>query len=153
VPPTRLTIAELAGHVGETLGSSEWVTIGLDDIRAFAEATGDQQWIHVDQERAQRGPFGAPIAQGYLLITVIASLFPQILLITDRGMSVNYGTNRVRFLAPARAGAEVRLTGHLSRVEGEDDGSALIHVDTRLDLRDSGEPAAEAQLLFLVRPR
>ena len=151
--PTRLTIAELSEHIGDRLDTSEWVTIGLDDVVKFATATGDRQWIHVDSERAAAGPFGAPIAHGYLLLTVIAKLFPQVLDVTDRSMSVNYGTDRVRFVSPVRVGSSVRLTGTLAAVDNRSDGSALIHVATTLELQGSDEPAAVAEILFMVRPR
>jgi len=151
--PTKLTVAELSEHVGDLLGTSEWIFIGRDDVVKFADATGDQQWIHIDAERAAAGPFGAPIAHGYLLLTVIAKLFPQVLEVTDRSMSVNYGTDRVRFVSPVRVGSSVRLTGTLTAVDNRPDGNALIHVATTLELQDSDEPAAVAEILFMVRPR
>ena len=151
--PTKLTVAELSEHVGDLLGTSEWIFIGRDDVVKFADATGDQQWIHIDAERADAGPFGAPIAHGYLLLTVIAKLFPQVLEVTDRSMSVNYGTDRVRFVSPVRVGSSVRLTGTLMAVDNRPDGSALIHVATTLELQASDEPAAVAEILFMVRPR
>ena len=151
--PTRLTVAELSEHAGEVLDASEWVIIGLEEVVKFAAATGDQQWIHVDTARAAVGPFGAPIAHGYLLLTVIAKLFPQVLEVTDRSMSVNYGTNRVRFVSPVRVGSSVRLTGTLKAVEMRPGGSALIQVATTLELQNSDEPAAVAEILFIVQPR
>ena len=151
VMPTKLTVAELSEHAGEDLGTSEWQVIAFEDVLKFADATGDHQWIHVDAERAVAGPFGAPIAHGYLLLTVIARLFPQILEVTDRSMSVNYGTDRVRFISPVRVGAAVRLTGRLAAVDDRVDGSALMHVETALELRGSDKPAVAAEILFMVR--
>jgi acyl dehydratase len=150
---TRLTVAELPDHVGDALGPSDWIGIDFETVQSFADATGDDQWIHVDIERATIGPFGAPIAQGFLLLTVIAKLFPGILEVTDRAMSVNYGTDRVHFMAPVRVGSEVRLTGTLSGVHVRSDGSSLLSVSTTLELRGADEPAAVASLLFVVRPR
>jgi acyl dehydratase len=148
----RLKVADLPANVGKELGISRWIVVTMEEIAAFAEATGDRQWIHVDVERASTGPFGGPVAHGFLVLTAVARLFPQILEITDRSMSVNYGTERVRFMSPVLAGSSVRLRGVLSGVEERPDDAKLLRISAKLDLAGSEEPAATAELLFLVSP-
>ncbi|MEC7384243.1 MAG: MaoC family dehydratase, partial [Actinomycetota bacterium] len=88
---------ELKGLIGEHLGYSPYVSISQEQVNQFAEATGDHQWIHIDVERATAGPFGAPIAHGYLTLSLGPALYPQVVAIGGFSMGVNYGTNKVRF--------------------------------------------------------
>jgi acyl dehydratase len=90
----------LKANVGEHLGYSGWVEITQDQVNRFADATGDHQWIHVDVERAKAGPFGAPIAHGYLTLSLGPALLPEIVQVQGISMGVNYGANKVRFPAP-----------------------------------------------------
>ena len=108
---------ELKALVGEHLGYSPYVEITQERVNQFAEATGDFQWIHVDVERAKAGPFGGPIAHGYLTLSLLVPLFAQVLTVTDTVMGVNYGLNKVRFPSPVPVGAKVRLTATLTKVE------------------------------------
>ena len=96
--------------IGQSLGSSDWVDITQDRIQLFADATDDQQWIHVDVDRAQEGPFGGTIAHGFLTLSLAAKFLPELLAVDDCVMAINYGCNRVRFPAPVPAGSRVR--GH-----------------------------------------
>lgn len=104
------TLAELASCVGQPLGTSEWLTVDQPMIDAFAAATGDRQWIHVDVERARRElPDGATIAHGFLLLSLLPRLTATVYRVVQRSRGVNYGLDRVRFITPVRAGARVRI--------------------------------------------
>ena len=99
---------DLAGLVGQEVGVSDWVEITQERVNQFAEATGDHQWIHVDVERAKAGPYGAPIAHGFLTLSLLPELAATAMCIDDVKMSINYGLNRVRFTGPVPAGSRVR---------------------------------------------
>jgi acyl dehydratase len=108
---TLENLAELSALVGQEVAVSDWITVTQEQINQFAEATGDHQWIHVDVERAKTGPFGAPIAHGFLTLSLIPKFFQTSFTIRNSGMGVNYGLNKVRFTAPVPVGS--RLRGHL----------------------------------------
>src|SRR3954466_13374725 len=103
------TFDELSGAVGEDLGSTDWMEVTQERVDAFADATGDHQWIHVDVERAKAGPFGAPIAHGYLTLSLGPALSPQVYRIDGFSMGVNYGADKIRFPSPVPVGSKVRL--------------------------------------------
>ena len=128
------TMAQLPGMVGKELALSDWLTVDQDRIQRFAEATDDHQWIHVDVERAKAGPFGAPIAHGYLTLSLIAGFSQRNLAIDDSPMSVNYGLNKVRFPNPVRVGSKVR-----ARMAGRQGRAAAGHGGDDRDRR--GEQA------------
>lgn len=111
------TLADLAVCVGQEVAVSEWTTITQEQVNRFAEATGDHQWIHVDVERAKAGPFGAPIAHGFLTLSLLPSFFDSALDIKGVRMGVNYGLNRVRFPSPVPVGS--RLRGRLTLQSAE----------------------------------
>jgi acyl dehydratase len=100
---------ELKSLIGEHLGYSPYVNVTQEQVNLFAEATGDHQWIHVDVERATAGPFGAPIAHGYLTLSMGPMLYPQVVQITGFSMGVNYGANKIRFMSPVKVGSNLRL--------------------------------------------
>jgi acyl dehydratase len=106
--PIFSTVAELAAQVGREVAVSEWTAISQEQINLFAQATGDFQWIHVDVERAKAGPFGAPIAHGFLTLSLVPKFFTECLQVQEKVMGVNYGLNKVRFMAPVHAGSRVR---------------------------------------------
>jgi acyl dehydratase len=108
---TLENLAELAALVGQEVAVSDWITITQEQVNQFAEATGDHQWIHVDVERAKAGPFGGPIAHGFLTLSLIPRFFQTSFEIRNSRMGVNYGLNKVRFTAPVPVGS--RLRGHL----------------------------------------
>jgi acyl dehydratase len=115
---TTTTLAELPSLKGQLLGVSEWFEITQQRVNTFADATDDHQWIHVDVERASReGPFGGPIGHGFLTLSLFVPMWSQVLVVTDAGMAVNYGLNKVRFPAPVPVGSKVRLTATLVDVE------------------------------------
>jgi acyl dehydratase len=112
---TFQTLAELPAHVGQEVAVSEWLTVTQEQINLFAQATGDHQWIHVDVEKATAGPFGAPIAHGFLTLSLIPKFFETAVRVENARMGVNYGLNRVRFTAPVPVGS--RLRAHLKLLE------------------------------------
>ena len=102
------TLADLAACVGQEVALSDWTTITQEQVNRFAEATGDHQWIHVDVERARAGPFGAPIAHGFLTLSLLPVFFESAMSIEQSAMGVNYGLNRVRFTGPVPVGSRLR---------------------------------------------
>ena len=102
------TPAALLGTEGQALGPTDWLEIGQERVNQFADATGDHQWIHVDPERAKAGPFGAPIAHGFLTLSLLSKFFEMAVTIREVRMAVNYGLNKVRFPAPVPVGSRVR---------------------------------------------
>ena len=122
------------GLVGQHLGYSDWVEVTQEQVNQFAEATGDHQWIHVDPERAKKeSPFGGPIAHGYLTLSLIPSLLPQIVEIAGFRMGVNYGTEKVRFPSPVPVGSRVRAGATLESATPFDGGVAHEHRGHRRD--------------------
>jgi acyl dehydratase len=111
------TLQDLADCVGQEVATSDWVEITQDRINQFAQATGDHQWIHVDLERASQGPFGAPIAHGFLTLSLIPQFFDSALKITQARMGVNYGLNKVRFMAPVPVNSRLRATLKLLKAD------------------------------------
>ena len=110
-------IDEVRAAVGRHLGYSDWLEIDQDRVNLFADATGDHQWIHVDLERASQGPFGAPIAHGFLTLSLIPQFFDSALKITQARMGVNYGLNKVRFMAPVPVNSRLRATLKLLKAD------------------------------------
>ena len=107
---------DLKGAVGEQLGYTDWLEVDQKRIDLFAEATGDHQWIHVDVDRAKAGPFGAPVAHGFLTLSLLPLFGPQLIAVEGVKMGVNYGTNKVRFPAPVPVGSRLRATATLQDV-------------------------------------
>jgi len=107
------SLAELAPLVGQDVATSDWITVTQQQVNLFAEATGDHQWIHVDEERARAGPFGAPIAHGFLTLALMPKFFENAIEIRNTRVSVNYGLNRVRFTAPVPVGSRLRAVMRL----------------------------------------
>jgi acyl dehydratase len=148
MPTTYATLAELAAHVGQPLGSSDWVTVDQARIDAFAAATGDQQWIHVDPERARAGPFGTTIAHGFLTLSLLPLLFDSGFAIADVKMGVNYGLNRVRFVTPVPAGGRLRAHFRLLAFEPlpvPGGFGAQMTVEATIELEGAPKPACVAE--------
>ncbi|MHC4670722.1 MAG: MaoC family dehydratase [Planctomycetota bacterium] len=133
--------AELEKHVGEHLGYSEWLEIAQDRIDKFAEATGDHQWIHVDPERARKGPFGATIAHGYLTQSLVNYFLPQIIEVRGISMGVNYGADRLRFPAPVPVGSRIRGGAELLKVEAVKGGAVQATVRVTVEVEGGERPA------------
>lgn len=123
------TIAELAACVGQEVALSDWTTITQQQVNQFAQATGDNQWIHVDVEKATAGPFGAPIAHGFLTLSLLPLFFESALKINQVRMGVNYGLNKVRFTSPVPVGSRLRARMTLLQAEPIDnDGMQMTWV-------------------------
>ncbi|MFF3497202.1 MaoC family dehydratase [Streptomyces sp. NPDC002795] len=138
-------LAELAKLTGTDLGTSDWLEITQDRINTFADATGDHQWIHVDPERAAAGPFGAPIAHGYLTLSLFIPLFTDLLDVQGVTTKVNYGLNKVRFPSPVKAGSRIRLAARVASVEEVPGGGAQITIDGTVEIEGAPKPAAVLQ--------
>ncbi|MFJ5727096.1 MaoC family dehydratase [Streptomyces paradoxus] len=137
---------ELKKLAGSDLGTSEWIEVTQERINTFADATGDHQWIHVDPEKAKEGPFGAPIAHGYLTLSLFIPLFTELLDVQGVTTKVNYGLNKVRFPSPVKVGSRIRLTAKLAEVE-EVPGGAQITVEGAIEIEGATKPAAVLQSL------
>ncbi|QZY29930.1 MaoC family dehydratase [Nocardioides coralli] len=148
---TFTTFDELAGAVGEELGTSDWLTIEQDRVDLFADATGDHQWIHVDVDRAKAGPFGGTIAHGYLTLSLVPFLGNQVLALETPGAKLNYGVNKVRFPAPVRVGSRVRDTVTVKEVTDLASGKQLVlgHV---VEIEGEDKPACVAETVVLLLP-
>lgn len=147
----RVSVHDLTSLRGQRLGPSAWTRVDQGRINAFAQATGDHQWIHVDAGRAQQGPFGSTIAHGFLTLSLIPVLSEQLLTVTDVGMTVNYGLEKVRFLAPVPADGEVRATMTITSAEPRKDG-ILAARTVEVELSGSSKPACVAESLALYYP-
>jgi acyl dehydratase len=142
---------ELAAELGNTIGPSDWLPIDQDQINAFANATGDRQWIHVDVERAAREmPDGKTIAHGYLLLSLLGKLQPDIYAVTARRV-LNVGLNKMRFLMPVPVGSRIRLKETVKAVE-ESKGGLRITNEAVVELQGSVQPALIAEIIFLYFP-
>ncbi|MER0478928.1 MaoC family dehydratase [Streptomyces sp. Edi2] len=124
------SLDELREAVGEELGTSDWLEIDQKRIDLFAEATGDHQWIHVDQEKAAAGPFGTTIAHGYLTLSLLPAFVPQLMRVDNVKMGINYGTNKVRFPATVPVGSRLRATARIAEVTEVPGGVQLATVVT-----------------------
>ena len=140
-------IEELKSLVGEHLGYSDYVEITQEQVNTFAEATGDHQWIHVDVERAAQGPFGGPIAHGYLTLSLGPMLSPQIFTVTGISMGVNYGAGRVRFPSPVPVGSRLRLGAALQSVE-DVAGGAQVTMEFTFEVEGATKPSCVAEVIF-----
>ncbi len=144
-PATTIPDArDLLDRVGDDLGTSDWHRIDQDDIDRFARTTRDEQWIHVDPQRAADGPFGGTIAHGYLTLSLCSHLLEQIVGVGNTAMAINYGLERVRFPSPVRAGGRVRGHGTLTAATpvGDDAVQAVIRVT--IEAEDGDKPACVA---------
>jgi acyl dehydratase len=141
---------DLRAHVGQKLGTSDWLEITQSMIDAFAEATGDHNWIHVDVARAQKEmPGGKTIAHGYLTLSLIPKLSQSVYRVTRRTKGFNYGSNKVRFTSPVQSGARVRLTQTLKELHESDIGTRLT-TECVIEIEGVAKPAMVAEVLVLI---
>ena len=131
----------LLAAVGTTVGPTEWLTISQEQVNLFAQATGDDQWIHVDVERANEGPFGAPIAHGYLTMSLCAPLLAKLVQVDNISMGINYGVNTARFVSPVLGGSRIRARGEIAEVV-EVIGGVQAVVTITIDIEGADKPAA-----------
>ncbi|GAA2087395.1 MaoC family dehydratase [Aeromicrobium tamlense] len=141
--------AEIAASSGTELGVSSWIEIHQDRIDMFADATGDRQWIHVDPERAADGPFGATIAHGYLTLSLLPFLGAQVYAFAGDRARVNYGLNRVRFMAPVKVGSKVRNRVEVLDVRDIEKGQQVTLQHT-VEIEGSEKPACIAETVTLL---
>jgi acyl dehydratase len=142
------SIEEAVEAIGQEFGISEWITVDQDRIDAFADATGDHQWIHIDVERAQtESPFLSTIAHGFLTLSLIPALSKANYRVENAKMGINYGLNRVRFLAPVPAGSRVRVRSELVDAAKVNDTTVDLTVRHTVELDGSVKPAAVAELI------
>jgi acyl dehydratase len=148
---TFTTLDEVAGAVGEELGTSDWLTIDQERVNKFADATGDHQWIHVDVDRAKEGPFGGTIAHGYLTLSLVPFLGNQVFSLETPGAKLNYGVNKVRFPSPVRVGSRIRSTVSVVDVADLPAGKQLTlkHV---IEIEGEAKPACVAESVVLLLP-
>lgn len=132
--------AALLDAAGTDLGATDWMEITQERIDQFAEATGDHQWIHVDPERAAEGPFGATIAHGYLTLALTNLFLPDLIVVENISMGVNYGVNKVRFPSPVVVGSRVRGTGVVTEVT-EVPGGAQAVITVTVEIEGGAKPA------------
>ncbi len=148
---TFTTFEELADAAGEDLGTSDWVTVEQDRIDAFADATGDHQWIHVDPERAAEGPFGTTVAHGYLTLSLVPWLGGEVFTLDTPGAKLNYGVNKVRFPTPVPVGSRVRAQVGVVEVSDIVSGKQL-RLKVVIELEGSDKPACVAETVVLLLP-
>ena len=142
------TPQDLAKHVGQTLGPSDWLTVDQAMIDKFAEATGDHQWIHVDVERAKRElPGGKTIAHGYLTLSLLPRLAPQLMKVAKRSRGVNYGSNKVRFVSPVPAGSRIRLKQTIKSVEPVEGNGVRVTSEMVIEVEGAPRPAMVAETI------
>ena len=140
-------IDELKGLAGQDLGHSEWLEITQERVNTFADATGDHQWIHVDVEKAKAGPFGGPIAHGYLTLSLVIPLFGELLKVDGVKMGVNYGLEKVRFPHPVPVGSKIRLNAKVVSVEDVPGGTQSTF-DFTVEIDGVAKPACVARTVY-----
>jgi acyl dehydratase len=147
-----LSMANIGQFAGREMGLTDWMVVDQDRIDAFAACTDDDQWIHVDVERARReGPFGGTIAHGYLTLALLAPMVVRLGLIpADAGSFLNYGIDKVRFVAPVKAGARVRGRLSIASAEPQSGGRILLKVGCVLEIEGQPKPALVADILCML---
>lgn len=139
-------LAELQALVGQTIGVSDWITVTQQRINLFAEATGDHQWIHIDEKRAAEGPFGTTIAHGFLTLSLLPEMGAAAFKVDDVRMGVNYGLGKVRFPAPVPTGS--RLRGHFKLAKYEPiEGGAQLTVEVSMEREGADKPVCVAEAI------
>ena len=142
---------DVVAAVGQDLGASEWVEITQDRVDAFAEATGDHQWIHVDVDRARTGPFGGTIAHGYLTLSLLPWLGSQVFTLGGEGAKLNYGTNKVRFPQPVPVGSRIRAQVTVADAQQAKVGTQAVFRYT-IEIEGADKPGCVAETVVLLLP-
>jgi acyl dehydratase len=135
---------ELVAAEGTELGPTEWLEVNQDRVNLFADATDDHQWIHVDPERAANGPFGGTIAHGLLTLSLLPHFTDQLYTVDNVAMAINYGYNKVRFIAPVRVGSKIRARAEIAKVD-QLGGAVQATVTVTVEIEGSDKPAAVAE--------
>lgn len=144
--PVWQSAQDITGALGQKLGISEWLEMTQERINQFADATDDHQWIHVDPEKAKQGPFGVPVAHGYLTLSLISSFLPQLAEVKMK-MGVNYGCEKIRFPAPVKVGSRIRGHGELIDAKEIDNGGAQATVRVTVEVEGEDKPACVADTI------
>ncbi|WP_432872027.1 MaoC family dehydratase [Microbispora rosea] len=139
---------EIKALAGKDLGHSGWLEITQERVNTFADATDDHQWIHVDPVRAANGPFGGPIAHGYLTLSLVIPLFNELLDIQGVKMSVNYGLEKVRFPSPVKVGGRIRLAAVVVSVEDVPGDGVQMLLDFTVEIEGANKPACVARVIY-----
>ncbi len=142
---TIQTLAEMPALIGQEVVVSDWITITQEQVNLFAEATGDHQWIHVDVERAKAGPFGAPIAHGFLTLSLLPRFFESSLHIAETRMGVNYGLNKVRFVSPVPVGSRLRARMKLLACDAIDNNGMQMTWEVTTEREGGSKPVCVAE--------
>jgi acyl dehydratase len=142
---TFQTLADVAACIGQEVATSDWTTITQQQVQQFADATGDQQWIHVDVERAKAGPFGAPIAHGFLTLSLVPKFFESAIAITESSMGVNYGLNKVRFISPVPVGSRLRARMKLLACDPIDQSGMQMTWEVTVEREGASKPVCVAE--------
>jgi acyl dehydratase len=151
VPTVFAAPADLLDAVGQDLGTSAWVTVTQERVAQFSEATQTWQWIHDAGERADAGPFGGPISHGYLTLSMVNEMLPQLLEVPGASMGVNYGTGKVRFPAPVPVGARIRGRGQVSAAEPVGEGVQVV-VQVTVEVEGGDKPACVVETISRFFP-
>jgi acyl dehydratase len=146
------TLADLAACVGQEVAVSDWLTITQEQVNQFAQATGDHQWIHVDVDKARAGPFGAPIAHGFLTLSLLPVFLESSFEVRQSGMGVNYGLNRVRFTAPVPVGSRLRGRLTLLATEPIEHGGLQMIWSVVVECEGAEKPVCVAEALVRRYP-
>jgi acyl dehydratase len=145
------SLDEIRAKIGSEVGVSDWILVDQARIDAFAEATEDRQFVHVDPDAAARTPFGGTVAHGFLTLSLLSRMAADAMLLPDStNLVVNYGVNRVRFLAPVRAGARVRGRFTLDSLEEKAPGQMLMRHTVTVEIEGEDKPALNAEWLGLI---
>ena len=144
---TTVAYADIAGLGGTDLGYTDWLEVTQDRVNLFADAVDDHQWIHVDPQRAASGPFGAPIAHGFLSLSLATKFWTDLLDVEGVTTKVNYGLDKVRFISPVKVGARVRMTAVIAEV-AEVAGGYQLTVDQTIEIEGASKPAVVARGLY-----
>ena len=146
-PQTVVAFDEVKNLVGKNLGHSAWREITQDQVNTFAEATDDHQWIHVDPERAAEGPFGAPIAHGFLTLSLLIPMWSELFDVTWVRTKVNYGLDKVRFTSPVKVGSRIRMTVTITDVQEVKGNGLHLVADGTIEIEGEERPAVVATFL------
>jgi len=149
---TFQTLSELSACIGQEVAVSDWLTITQAQVNLFAEATGDHQWIHVDPEKARSGPFGEPIAHGFLTLSLLPKFFESSFEIVQSRMGVNYGLNKVRFTAPVPVGSRLRARMKLLASQPLENDGVQMTWEVTVEREGSGKPVCVAESLVRRYP-
>lgn len=146
------TLSDLAALVGQDVAISPWITITQAQVNLFADATGDHQWIHTDPDKARAGPFGAPIAHGFLTLSLLPQFFAATFKVSAARMGVNYGLNKVRFTSPVPVGSQLRAHLHLLAAEPVDNSGFQLTWQVKVERQGTEKPVCIAESLARLYP-